>query len=100
LRPSSARQGELGSKNKANQNLKAQNKPALSKNKAEEKASLKSLNHTKRIIFKFYFIIFTFTHMCIHCLGQFPPNSPTSPPQLLDRTCSALLFSSFFEEKT
>jgi hypothetical protein len=34
----------------------------------------------------FYFIFYSFTHMCIHCLGHFstlppPPPSPSFPPQ-------------------
>jgi hypothetical protein len=43
----------------------------------------------------FYFIIFTFTHMCIHCLPPLPPTPP-----LPGRTCSALMISDFVEEKT
>jgi hypothetical protein len=47
--------------------------------------------------FVFFFIIlfyvFAFTYMCIHYLGHLPP---TPPP---GRTCSALLFSDFVEEK-
>jgi hypothetical protein len=58
------------------------------------------LSHTSslRILFFrffFYFIIFIFTHMYIHCLGHL--SSPQ--PHLPSRTCSTLLFSSFFEEK-
>jgi hypothetical protein len=44
----------------------------------------------------FYFIIFTFTYICIYCWGHLPP---APPPPLLDRTCSSL-FSDFVEEKT
>jgi hypothetical protein len=49
-------------------------------------------------IYIFYFIIFTLTHMSIHCLGP-PPLSPLSPapPLLPSRTCSALFFSDFVE---
>jgi hypothetical protein len=42
----------------------------------------------------FYFIIFTFTYMCIHCLGHLP-----TPPSS-SKTCSAIMFSNFVEEKT
>jgi hypothetical protein len=45
----------------------------------------------KYLLRKIYFIVFTFTYMCIHCLGH-----PPTP----GRTCSALLFSDFVEEKT
>jgi hypothetical protein len=41
---------------------------------------------TDSILF-FYFIIFTFTQMCIHCLGHLTPtSSPT--PMLLPCTCA------------
>jgi hypothetical protein len=44
-------------------------------------------------LFLFYFTIFTFTHMCIDCLCHLLSPFP-------GRTCSTLLFSDFFEEKT
>jgi hypothetical protein len=46
------------------------------------------------IILFLSFKVFTFTYMCIHCLGH------SRPPTILDRTCSALLFSEFVEENT
>jgi hypothetical protein len=46
------------------------------------------------LFFKFYFIIFGFSYMCIHYLGHF---FPTSLPW---RICSTLLFSDFVEENT
>jgi hypothetical protein len=48
--------------------------------------------HMWDIIFFSYFIVFTFTHMCIHCLGHLP--------LLPGRICSAFLFSVFVEKKT
>jgi hypothetical protein len=42
--------------------------------------------------FTYYFVIFTFTYMHVHCLGHSPP--------LLGKTCSALFLSNFVEEKT
>jgi hypothetical protein len=49
-------------------------------------------------------IFYSFTHMCIHCLGHFSPLSTTpflAPPTPLftGRTCSALI-SNFVEKKT
>jgi hypothetical protein len=53
----------------------------------------KKITNNKKILFKIYFIILTFIHMCIHCLGYL------SLPLLPGRTCSTLLFSDFVEEK-
>jgi hypothetical protein len=47
--------------------------------------------------FCLYFIVFTFTHICIQCLAHSP--SP-SPHQITGRTCCTLLFSNSVEEKT
>jgi hypothetical protein len=47
-----------------------------------------------------FFLVYSFIHMCIHCLGHLPPTIPPSPltPSLPGRTCSAF-FSNFVEEK-
>jgi hypothetical protein len=50
-----------------------------------------------------FFIVYSFIHMCIHCLGYhsplpLAPSFSLPPPSLPGRTCSAL-FSNFIEEK-
>jgi hypothetical protein len=51
------------------------------------------------------FFLYSFIHMCIHCLGHFSPIlltpslSPHPTPSFPGRTCSALI-SNFVEEKT
>jgi type II secretory pathway component PulF len=45
------------------------------------------------VMFCIYFIIFIFTHMCIHCSGHLLPHP------LPGSACSNLLFSDFVEEK-
>jgi hypothetical protein len=52
-----------------------------------------------------FFIVYSFIHMYIHCLGHLSPLPPAPiplPPTPLPpgRICSALLFSNFVEEKT
>jgi hypothetical protein len=45
--------------------------------------------------FLFFLSLFTFTHMCVHCLCH----TPLAPTLLLGRTCPAL-FSNFVKEQT
>jgi hypothetical protein len=73
-----------------------QNKFLLLKNGCHNPVDMRSMERNKRQFLKnilcFYFIIFTFTYMCIHCLCHLPL------PLLPGRNCSA--FSDLVEKKT
>jgi hypothetical protein len=56
---------------------------------SESLKDLKSTSPFRRVSVFFYFIVFTFTHMCIHCLGHLP--LPPPPPPLL--WAESLMFS-------
>jgi hypothetical protein len=50
------------------------------------------------LLVDFFLIVFTLTHMCIHCVGNLLPSS--CPPSTSRQNLFCLLFSNFVEEKT